>query len=262
MSSGEAIPTVLSPHFNVNVAKRRWLTVSIEWWQHLSYMEIASHIFSIYFVYLCACTKLRVRYWLDQRAPHISLKLNKLRQLCYILCRMLNIPSGSVRIVPFNYANALGNESMREYSHHSIQRILCPGQNCVGTYNAVLLKQSFIAPKLLLRSTNLAGIWSFTNDNQFTSSRILWNRVEELQAEKVWVSIQGVWIDLIHGNRSWWGFLVCFFSKNLVQLWLHGRCDQWLGFASAPVRPTGCDMLYDSVYFMNVENPTSVLLYK
>ena len=93
--------------------------------------------------------------------------------------------------MPFNHANALRNESMREYSHHSIQRILCLGQNSrqnraqdsVGTYYAVWLKH--ISPKLLLQSTNLAGMWSFTNDSQFTFSRILWSRVEELQTEKV-----------------------------------------------------------------------------
>ena len=143
------------------------------------------------------------------------LTLNKLRQLCYILYRMLNITSRSVRIVPFNHANALWNESMREYSHHSIKRILCPGQNSrqnraqdsVGTYYTVWLKH--IAPKLPLQSTNLAGIWSFTNDSQFTVSRMLWNRIEELQTEKV--SIHTVcmnWFD------SWEYVLSFFFQKH------------------------------------------------
>ena len=70
-------------------------------------------------------------------------------------------------------------------------KLLCPGQNScqnraqdsVGTCYAVWLKP--ITPKLLLQTTNLAGIWSFTNDNQFTFSRMLWNGVEELQTEEV-----------------------------------------------------------------------------
>ena len=154
------------------------------------------------------------------------LTLNKLRQLCYILYRMLNITSRSVRIVPFNHANALWNESMREYSHHSIKRILCPGQNShqnraqdsVGTYYTVWLKH--IAPKLLLQSTNLAGIWSFTNDSQFTVSRMLWNRIEELQTEKV--SIHTVcmnWFDS-------WEYVLRFFFKNIVQL-IHVALTSW-----------------------------------
>ena len=127
---------------------------------------------------------------------------------------MLNITSRSVRIVPFNHAHALRNESMREYSRHSTQRILCPGQNSrqnraqdsVGTYYAVWLKH--ITPKLLLQSTNLAGMWSFTNDSQFTVSRILWNRVEELQTEKV---------SIHRGCMNWfdtWEYVLTFFLQK------------------------------------------------
>ena len=124
---------------------------------------------------------------------------------------MLKISSGSGRIVPFNHANALRNEYMREYSHHSIQRILCQGQNSRQNraYHAVWLKH--IAPKLLLQSTNIAGIWSFTIDSQFIFSRILWNRIEELQTEKV-----SIHTGCINRFDSW--KYVLLFSKNVGQL--------------------------------------------
>ena len=98
--------------------------------------------------------------------------------------------------------------------HHSIQRILGPGQNSrqsraqdsVGTYYAVWLKH--ITPKLLLQSTNLAGIWSFTNDSQLTFSRILWNRVEELQTKKVSIHTGCInWFDS-------WEYVLIFFHKR------------------------------------------------
>ena len=132
--------------------------------------------------------------------------------LYFVLCVKPNIMIRKNRAIQSR--KCIAESIMSEYSHNSIQSILCPGQNScqnraqdsVGTYFAVWLKH--ITPKLLLQSTNLAGIWSFTNDSQFTFSRIMWNRVEELQTERV---------NIYTGCMNWFDvseYVLIFFQKR------------------------------------------------
>ena len=95
--------------------------------------------------------------------------------------------------------------------------------------------------KLLLQSTNLAGIWSFTNDSQYTFSRILWNRYEELQTGKVSIHTGCMnWFD------SWEYVLVFVFQKRPSAYsfdFMEGAINGF-GFHLPPQGPSGvtCSM--------------------
>ena len=127
----------------------------------------------IYFVYLCACTRLRVRYWLGKAALHIGLEWNKLWQLCNNLCCILTIISGSVRTVSFSHTHLYVAE--RIYS-----RITPP----LDTMDSVCRAD--------LASKHCARFCRYILCSMAFSGNIF--------KQRKWVSIQGVWINLIHGS--------------------------------------------------------------